>query len=402
MRILHILHEFPLPANSGIRCDMWRRLSSFHELGHEIFALAWLPEGGSPSPSDMAEVEKSTSRLEIVRISSRPTSSLRRIANLWRYPSYVGARIPDRKTREALFARIAEFQPDLIWLEGIHPCWMALALRKRLKIPLAYRSHNIEHRYLKEQARLSSTAKQKATLYAGTWGLERMERLVHRQADRVFDISADDLEYWREQGFSNNEALAPQPDPDILATASSPPAGRTIDLLFIGGLGAPNNRAGLDWYFRAVHPHIIREIPDLHVTIAGRAPGPDLQARILRAGAELIADPVAVAALYGRARVMFNPILHGSGVNIKTVDMLATGRPVVTTSKGARGLPGRLGAELTVADGEKPFADALVAAVLEARRGCGSADRATTIRDVLGRDIVARALGHFGIERSRS
>ncbi|WP_156445660.1 glycosyltransferase, partial [Sphingomonas sp. CCH9-F2] len=88
-----------------------------------------------------------------------------------------------------------------------------------------------------------------------------------------------------------------------------------------------------------------------------------LAQRVAAAGAELVADPRDAAPLFARARVMMNPILHGSGVNIKTVDMLATGRTVVTTTKGARGLPAEVVAELRTDDTPEGFADLIVAAV---------------------------------------
>ena len=398
MKIVQLFHEFPYPPDSGVRCDMWRRLQAFRQLGHQIFGIAWVSEGAGEQPdsADVRTVEAETEAFEIISIGADAGSRLRRIWNLRRYPSYVASRILQREPLESLIASVGDFRPDLIWLEGIHPCWLALELKRHLNVPLAYRAHNIEHRYLAEQARLSPRMRQKLALKAGTWGLERMERLVHGAADRVFDISADDLLYWRQQGFENNEALPPQPDPAMMATMEAPAHQRDIDLLFIGGLGAPNNAAGLDWYFRQVHPKVAGAVPNLKVVIAGRNPGDRLSTQAVEGGAELIANPADVIPLYVRARVLLNPILHGSGVNIKTVDMLATGQPVVTTSKGARGLPGPVRAELTIADGENAFADALIDAVKKARDGQVAPNRSTVLSDVLGPPAVSRALRHFG------
>ena len=93
-----------------------------------------------------------------------------------------------------------------------------------------------------------------------------------------------------------------------------------------------------------------------------------------------------------RARVMMNPILHGSGVNIKTVDMLATGRTVVTTTKGARGLPAEVVAELRTDDTPEGFADLIVAAVRDARAAAGGTDRAALVQRIFGAQAVADAL----------
>ncbi|PCG14744.1 glycosyltransferase [Sphingomonas adhaesiva] len=392
MRIVHVLHEFPYPANSGIRCDMGRRLAAFAQLGHPVFAIGWLAAGEVPVPEDVAAFEALTDERVLLRVGAGTAERLRRVWNLRRHPSYIAARIPPKAEREALIERVRAWRPDLIWLEGAHPSWLALELSRRLGVPLAYRSHNIEFRYVAEQARLAPTLRQTLALRAGTWGLEAAEARLHREAARVFDISVDDMAYWRSRGLDNASWLAPQPDPAILATAAAPDTARDIDLLFMGSLSSPNNIAGLEWYFDAVHPLVGERLGAHRLTIAGRRPPAALAQRVAAAGAELVADPRDAAPLFARARVMMNPILHGSGVNIKTVDMLATGRTVVTTTKGARGLPAEVVAELRTADTPEGFADLVVEAVRAARAEAGGADRAALVQRIFGAQAVADAL----------
>lgn len=396
MKIAHILHEFPYPPNHGINCDMARRLEAFHALGHQVFAVSWasIAAGEMPSPQMQQRLQAVTAQQALLTIGSDPATRLRRIANLSRYPSYVASRIPPRSEREALIARIAAFDPDLIWLEGVHPAWLALELQTRLNRPLAYRSHNIEHRYLAEQARLATSPRRKLALLAGTLGLERMERRLHARATQVFDISSDDLQFWRSQGLANNACLPTQPDSDILATIDSR-APRDIDLLYLGGLSSPNNIVGLRWFLQSVYPAIRAAIPDVSLTIAGRAPGAAMTSEVATAGATLIANPEEAAPLFARARVTINPILHGSGVNIKTIDMLATGQPVITTTKGARGLPEGILAEMDIADTAEDFSASAISAIRAVRAGAGGQDRRELIDRLLGNASVAAALQPF-------
>lgn len=390
MKILHLLHEPPFPPTSGIRCDMWRRLLAFRALGHQVSAVAWASEaaGEMPSVDELTMISAAADAFEILPIGRDVMTKARRITNLTRYPSYIASRIPARATLYPLVARLRAFAPDLIWLEGVHPSWLALELKRQLGVPLAYRAHNIEFRYIAEQARLARNARLKLALTAGTWGLERAERALHAVADHVFDISADDLAWWRTQGYANASWLATQPDPAVLATAGAPEAMRDIDLLFVGSLSSPNNVAGLSWYLDKVHPLLPA---GTRLTVAGRRPPVALAARLAAAGVMLIADPTDVTPLFARARVTINPILHGSGVNIKTIDMLATGRPVVTTRIGARGLPAEVVAELDVADTPDHFRDAIVAALARPT----STDRAALIERVFGTGAIERALALF-------
>lgn len=398
MKIVHILHELPYPPNSGIRCDMARRLEAFTALGHTVFAIAWTTSGDVPAHAfdAVASLERETAHVALLPIRLDLRTKARRVWNLLRYPSYVAARIPPAAERAALIARVRAFAPDVIWLEGIHPAWIALELKRQLAVPLLYRAHNIEHQYLSEQARLARTARLKLALTAGTWGLERMERAIHTAALRVFDISADDLQFWRHRGFRNNEWLPPQPDPAIVATSQLDSRSRDIDLLFVGSLSSPNNIVAVRWFLEAVHPLVKAAIADVRLVIAGRAPSRDLIAHAAAAGVEVIANPTDVVPVFARGRVMLNPILHGSGMNIKTVDMLATGQPVVTTTKGARGLPDEVKIELKIVDSAPDFAAATIAAVTRARvADVVSADRLAMIERVFGRSAVAAGLAPF-------
>lgn len=397
MKIVHLLHEFPFPPTSGVRCDMGRRLAAFAQLGHRVFAVSWASVGAGEMPDETSRIELSrlVEQSALLPIGADLTSKFRRMWNLRRYASYIAARIPSVEEQAALTARIADFKPDLIWLEGVHPFWLAMELRRRFHVPLVYRAHNIEHRYVAEQARLARSARLRLALTAGTWGLEAAERALHRTADVVYDISTDDLAWWQAQGYSNGKWLAPQANDAILAAADVDLARRTTDLLFLGSLSSPNNVAGLRWYVEAVHPIVRAAVPDITVMVAGRRPDRSLAGLLRIAGISLVPDPPEAAPLLASARVMLNPILHGSGVNIKTIDMLATGCPVVTTPKGGRGLPRSVVETLCIAHGVQPFASAVIALVQEARGGTRGTDRSAMMKQVFGIGSVIHALAPF-------
>jgi glycosyltransferase involved in cell wall biosynthesis len=389
MQIVALLQEFPFPANGGMRSDVSRRLQAFHALGHEVHAISWT--GGRLDPSvgagEIADASAVTSSFQTLKIDR----SIRRGLNLWRFPSQSAGRWPRNHEREDLLRKLAlrKDEDRYIWIDGIFAAPLGFWLSERLGIPLLYRSHNIEHRYVAEQARLASGAN-RLSISTNLIGLRALERRLHSAARMVYDISSDDLQYWRNEGFTNNTWLPPQFDPAISETSGE--VARDTDLLFIGTLTSPNNIVGLRWYLETVHPRVRAAIPDVSLMIAGRRPSRKLAELVAQSGAELIADPPEAAPIFARARVMLNPILHGSGVNIKTIDMLATGRPVVTTTKGARGLPTDVVAELSVADDPVPFADAVIAAIRDARAGTPSADRHELMERIFGTKAVARAL----------
>jgi glycosyltransferase involved in cell wall biosynthesis len=67
-----------------------------------------------------------------------------------------------------------------------------------------------------------------------------------------------------------------------------------------------------------------------------------------------------LAAVYRRADVVVNPVRGGTGLNVKTIEALGRGMPVVTTPSGARGLEAGAGTAFLVADSSPGLAAAVV------------------------------------------
>ena len=245
MRLLALLQEFPFPPNNGMRSDISRRLAAMHALGHEVHAISWT--GGRLDPvlgeAELAQARMLTASLEVLPVERGP----RRVANMLRFPSQVAGRWPSPHSRAALLVRIRALAPDAVWVDGVHAGALGRWLATKLGVPLLYRSHNIEHRYLMEQTRLA-TGKNRVLIGANVLGMKRFERALLREATMFFDISADDLDYWRGTGLTNGKWLPPLADPTILAVADVLDSSRTVDLLFLGSLSSPNNIKGVNWY----------------------------------------------------------------------------------------------------------------------------------------------------------
>jgi glycosyltransferase involved in cell wall biosynthesis len=67
----------------------------------------------------------------------------------------------------------------------------------------------------------------------------------------------------------------------------------------------------------------------------------------------------SVVPFYERAHAAIVPVLFGSGTRLKVVEAMALGRPVVSTTIGAEGLPVQPGVDFLGADDPASFAAAL-------------------------------------------
>jgi glycosyltransferase involved in cell wall biosynthesis len=212
------------------------------------------------------------------------------------------------------------------------------------------------------QRRLARSASQRLRLWLTTVGLERFESNCLRSATGVFDISIVDLAFWKARGVSNIHWLPPSvnvPSPALSAGSLA-----ALGAVYVGNLHTPNNVQGLLWFLEQVWPRVLARHPLAQATLAGSAPTDTVRQAVDKAkGIQLLANPEDVWALYRSATVLVNPVLVGSGVNIKSVEMMQMDCPIVSTSVGVGGLTPEIQKGFTIADDPQAFADAVAGAL---------------------------------------
>ena len=142
----------------------------------------------------------------------------------------------------------------------------------------------------------------------------------------------------------------------------------TCNVLFVGNLFMPNNLQGLIWYLNNVHPIVIKENPDIKLTIAGNAKN-GISEELKRAislydgkSIKLIASPSdkELQTIYDENCIFINPMLNGAGVKLKNLDAMRNSMFVVSTSIGAEGTGTIDGKQLVIANDEVVFANYIV------------------------------------------
>ncbi|NJR68251.1 MAG: hypothetical protein HC771_05940 [Synechococcales cyanobacterium CRU_2_2] len=146
MKITIVAMEIPYPPIHGGRVDIWRRIEAFEQLGVEVQLICWIPE--EPKAEDLAVIYRSVKNLQLLQYTGRtPLSKLRRCCELLRYPFGITSRLIYGLALQRLLGEVKQFQPDLIWIDGIHASVLARTISECLEIPFVVRSHNIEHQH---------------------------------------------------------------------------------------------------------------------------------------------------------------------------------------------------------------------------------------------------------------
>ena len=364
MKILVVPMELPLPADSGGRIDVWRRLRLLHGDGHELALLSWhnLARDGAVSAPVLAELGNVCSSHRLSWIKRSAGETLGRSLQLARLPSHAAVRWVTLD-RPAVLAWARRFAPDVLLLDGLYGAaavrWLAGALGR----PWVYRSHNVEHVYMRLQRQRAVGWRARLGLAANLIGLRRLEMATLRDAAAVFDISPADAAFWRAQGHEHVTWLPTVVDLEferaMAAAAQRPPAW---DIAYFGNLNTPNNVEAVAWLVTQVLP--LLPAPALRVVLAGSRPS-DAVRRLAAADARitLLADPPSVPAVAGAARVLVNTVQAGSGVNLKSVEMLFGDAALVSTPAGVQGLPDDAAACFAVHADAAGFAQAVMSAL---------------------------------------
>lgn len=239
-----------------------------------------------------------------------------------------------------------------------HPYMFPIADEVAGGVPVVYDSHNAE--YVLKRGMYPDTDAGRALAGA----VEDVERSAFRSAELVIACSAEDLEALRALGPTLADQLVIPNGADIRRsefvtgarrrrtgatvlrqlTASEPALWFDHLALFVGSGHQPNvDAARLVLGAAELLPGCLFVLAGGHTELLdGReAPG-----NVLLAGR---VSTVELLTLLHGCDVALNPMLAGSGTNIKMLDYFAAGAPVVATSVGTRGLPVEDGVHLVIA-----------------------------------------------------
>jgi sugar transferase (PEP-CTERM/EpsH1 system associated) len=152
-------------------------------------------------------------------------------------------------------------------------------------------------------------------------------------------------------------------------------------LVFVGTLSYPPNAEAVLHFCRHIMPLIRAAIPDVHLTVVGQQPPPEVRA-LAGTGITVTGTVPDVRPYLGAAQVVV-PLLQGAGTRLKILEALAMGKAVVSTSIGAEGLDLTHGSELLIADRDEEFARRTVQLLRNPslRRALGERGRTRVVRD---------------------
>jgi hypothetical protein len=332
MKVLIVSPDYPYPANHGGRLDVFKRIAEMEARGWDVYLLSTLNQ------SDYEEISSSNPKHFF---SFRDVSLL----NLLSIRPFQQA--SRRLTSIPLELLSMEF--DLAFFEGDYVSHFSTVLNYKKGI---LRVQNDEAKYFFE---LGKSAGIITSLYYF------VESLKFYCAGKIDKFKFDEYWYISEKEFSRSRISSKSffvPPHYRLTEKKIEVSKDKKGVLFIGSLFMINNLRGLKWYLKSVHPKLLKN-ESYKLTVAGNSRGSDISWISSHERVEVFDTPDDLEPLYKDACVFINPMLHGAGLKLKTIDAITHNLPVVSTSTGSEGTGLVDGAHILIKDLEQDFADSI-------------------------------------------
>lgn len=357
MKILQLCNKAPYPANDGSSIAICNLAEGLADNGIELHLMPintkkhFKPEENIPS-----EFKQKTNYHSIYR--NTDTTPLGAFSNLFSSQSYFVSRFFFKEYEQELIRKLEKHQFDAIIIDGVFMASYIPVIKKYSKAKIILRPHNVEHQIWERHLEHEKNQAKKTYLQLQNKRLAKFELEAFNHADIIAPITDEDKK--------NIAQLVPgKPIHTCLTGINLNKYG------FCGLVNQPNtifhfasmdwmpNIEAVDWFMQDVWKLIEKQLPETKLVLAGRGM-PEKFLKLQSSHISIINDVKSSENFYHTYDIMLVPLWSGSGLRIKLVEGLAYGKPIITTSIGAEGIPYTNGTDLMIADNPKEFADAVI------------------------------------------
>lgn len=310
----------PFPAQFGGAVDIWERLIGLKHLGLEI---------------DLVFTDKNTPKEDELQAMKKVVNNVLYCQRKNKIFQLLSPKPLQALSRNGLAQILLSKKYDIVLLEGE---FVAEILNNPTLTydKLIVRVHNNEAFYF-EALKQSCTSPFKKIYYQlEIPKIKKYSAQILEKAHRLWYISADELA----NSTNQNKGIFLPPPINGTYRTYTPQANKQV--LFVGALFMPNNIYAIDWYIKFIHPQLTQH-PTYQFNIVGKTHSEAQTKELIKKyehidKVQLFVNQNDLSPYFKSAKVFINPMFHGSGVKIKTIEALRNGLPLVSTTVGAEGM----------------------------------------------------------------
>ena len=227
--------------------------------------------------------------------------------------------------------------------------------------PTVLFTHNVEAEIWRRHAETAPRGPMRWLLRSQFRRMRRFERDAVRRFDLVLAVSeADERTLQRLYGPLERPVHVVPTGVDTTYFAPRDTPVRSRHLVFTGSMDWLPNEDGVLHFVRDTLPLIREAEPSATLAIVGRDPTPAVRRLAGEYGVSVTGRVDDVRPHVAEAAVYVVPLRIGGGTRLKIFEAMSMGKPIVSTTVGAEGLPVDDGLHLMLADTPEAFAHAVV------------------------------------------
>jgi len=354
MKILLIASRIPYPLRDGGAIATFNQFKGYSGSGHSVRMFALNTRKHFVDAETIHRVLELYGPVETYAIDTgiRWQAAL---LNLFSRRSYNIERFDDPGFHALLARHLENNRYDLVQFEGLFTAPYVHTVRAHSGARLVLRQHNVEYRIWEKQAAAEPNPLKRAYLSLLASRLRQYETSILPAFDGIAAITADDAAILQKHAAQVRVGTIPAgielPEPK--------PEGNPNALYHIGSMEWMPNQSAVLRLLQRIWPLVSAKNPQSTLHLAGKgmpkAILPELPSRVYNDGE--VADAARWSEPFG---ILCVPLLAASGVRMKTLEALAEGKWVVSTSVGAAGLPLEHEKHCLIADSDAEFASAIL------------------------------------------
>lgn len=347
MKILFVTTMLPRNMRIGSEVASQAFIEAMSTAGHEVTVLGYMRKGDK---FETAPHEKSIGTRYIETTKAGIYPYLWFASSLAKNLPYSCAKYVSRRYVNTLRDITASKQFDIVFLDHSQLAWLNAAFGKRQGF--VFIAHNVEHELYK-------TILESKSNFISRWIYAREARLIKwvesrlvSRATEVWTLTQHDAKAF--ERLANPHRVRTFSLPARFKVPTMAAVQRQFDIAIFGNWTWQPSVHGLKWFLDEVLPRLPS---NFNIRVAG-------------SGAEWLSGRYDNVNYLGfvddlngfltTARAIAIPTLSGGGIQIKTLDAVASGSPIVATTTALRGIDDPPDT-VTVADQAEQFAQNLVA-----------------------------------------